>query len=173
MTGKETTMYNIYDDDPKTKTTQSDFNIELLIFLDFEKQSVSDLIKSVRDVVMDKPDGTNIQLYIISGYECKPDIDIFVNYLSTLQYDFTIIIRGIIHPYFIQLLEYNEVRIEQNSKLIYRKEHLHDLLKNLIKNSNVFRTTIQFFIEKLNTVHESTLLDVTDLKSLGFKFQTY
>lgn len=167
-------MYNIYEDDvPKVKPDLTQPIPELIVFLDLEKQSISELTKSVREFVVDKPEGSPVQLYILSGYECKQDVELFVNYVHTLNYDFTIIIRGIIHPYFIRLLEYPKVQIERNSKLIYRKEHLHDLLKNLINQNDIFRLTIQFFIQKLHSTHESVLLDVTDLQALGFKFQTY
>ena len=156
---------------PITSNNQPISN-ELMIYLDFEKDSILELTQKVRTFTIHKPDNIEINLYIISGHNCKKDVELFIQYLSKLNYNFIVYIRGIIHPYFIHLLFDKNVFIEGQVKMLYRKDLLHDLLTNLMLNPKIFKTFVQRFIDQYNKFPEC-YIDVTELKQIGFEFETF
>lgn len=169
----ETTKFNLYQDDEPKSSFQTNTDDEFPVTIDLERDSISEMIQKVRNYTLDKPNDYNFKLYIVAGFTVKPDIELFIDYLNRLEVNFQIFIRGLIHPSFVHILNFPNVFLEQKVRLIYKTDELHLLMKNLMKEPKTFRTFIQRFIDEYNRQISDFYLDVTELKTIGFNFETF
>lgn len=146
----------------------------VLIYLDLTKP-LPELIKPIREELQQRPDGFELNLYLVCGLNCNPDLELFIDYLKTVQLKFKLnfYIRGIIHPSFVHVLFEKNVFVESNLKLIYRQDSLHVLLKNLMKRPDLFRKFVQRFIDVYSIFPCETFLDVTELETIGFQLKKF
>lgn len=178
----EQKKFNLYEDEPDNRqvvdnseqTSRDLVSDSIIVYLNFNDE-LPNLIKPIRDELKDKPDGFKLNIYIVCGNNCNKDIPLFIDYLNSIEedYDFTYFIRGIIHSEFISILNKEKVYIENSSKLIYRQEKLHLLLKNLIQVPNIFKKFFQRFIDEYSRFPSETFIDLTELETIGFKIQKF
>jgi len=174
--------FNLYEDEPDNRQTsnnpeQTSGNLvsdSVIIYLDLTKP-LPELIKPIREELQSRPDGFELNLYLVCGLNCNPDLELFIDYLKTVQMNFKLnfYIRGIIHPSFIHVLFEENVFVESNLKLIYRQDSLHQLLKNLMKKPDLFRKFVQRFIDSYSIFPSETFLDTTELETIGFKLEKF
>lgn len=176
----ENKKFNLYEEDDRKNanlSTEASGNLvsdSTIIYVDLTKP-LPELIKPIREHLEDKPEGYSLGIYIICGYEFNSDISLFIDYLNTIKgsFNFQIYFRGIIHSDFIHLLFFENLFIESNSRLVYRTDQLHKLLKNLMSNPKIFRAFIQRFIDEYNKINSFQTLDLTELEQIGFQFQKF
>lgn len=170
--------FNLYEDESTNETQQVTNNArtandETILFLDIERDSLFELTQKIRNFTINRPSGSEIKVYIVSGHTANRDLSIFVDYVKSLDYDFTFIIRGIVHCDFLQLLVSPKTLVESNTKFFYCRQRLHDTMASLMENPKVFRLFVQRFIDHYHKQPSDFYLDVTELQTLGFEFQTY
>lgn len=169
----ENNKFNLYQDDEPQRSIQTSENDDFPVTIDLEKDSISEMIQKVRNYTLDKPDQFRFNLYIVAGFTVKPDIELFIDYLKRLPFQFEIYIRGVIHPSFIHILTFDNVFLEQKVRLLYKVDELHLLMKNLMNDPKMFRAFVQRFIDEYNKQISNFYLDITELKTIGFNFETF
>lgn len=174
------TTFNLYEENiqqdavnPNESLGYLDSN-SIMVYLDLTK-SLPELIKPIRETLQDKPEGFQLDLYLVCGLNCNEDVDWFVAYLKTVLGDFKLrfFIRGIIHPDFISILFEENVFVESGLKLIYRQNSVHKLMKNLMVRPDIFRKFVQRFIDQYNIFPNEVLLDLTELQTIGFNLNKF
>jgi len=165
--------FNLYQEDEPKGSFQTNEDDEFPVTIDLERDSISEMIQKVRNYTIDKPNDYKFKLYIVAGFTVKPDIELFIDYLNRIPFKFEIYIRGLIHPSFVHILNFPNVLLEQKVRLIYKTDELHLLMRNLMKEPKVFRTFVQRFIDDYNRQISNFYLDITELKTIGFNFETF
>lgn len=164
---------NIYDELPNQSSLKSEDG--KLIEIDFSKNhTLLELIKQVKDKLPFN-DELGMTLYFVCGKKCgENDYNEFFNYLATLPNPLTFVFRGYIHPDFVRLffLRVNiPTLISVDSRLIYDPSKLYLLFRNM--NGKSFQNFAKVLQEKYIHYDYPTLMDVTELESLGFNIEKF
>ena len=175
----EKNKFNLYEEDDReasSPTAQTSGNLvsnTSILYVDLSKP-LPEMIRPIREYLEDKPKGHEVGIYIIAGYEYNPDVSLFIDYLDSINdfFKFSIYVRGLIHSEYIHLLFSENLYLESGVKLVYRGALLNRLLKNLMIKPEMFRKFIQRFIDDYCN-EKYKLIDVTELETLGFKFQKF
>lgn len=175
-----TKKFNLYEEDVREVSSNpaEEFgnmvSDSIMVYVDLTKP-LPELIKPIRETLQDKPEGFQLDLYLVCGLNCNQDTELFVAYLNTVLVDFKLrfFVRGIIHPEFISILLLDDVWVENNLKLIYRQNSLHTLMKNLMLKPEVFRRFVQRFIDQYSNFPSEVLLDTTELDLMGFNLNKF
>lgn len=165
-------LYDEEDSHPTNKTLYPDAN-DLLIIVDFSKETFGEMVEKVRSVSEQVSDTTELNIFILSGYSPHRDAGLFLGYIKSLNRPFKFFVRGIIHLEFLKLLSFLNVYLNENCKLKFDTNRTHEFQKELMLFPTVFRNYFQRFIDKYNTLNGEIYLDVTEMKTLGFDFKTY
>lgn len=170
--------FNLYEDDVRkdsTISTETFGNVDSsakFLYLDFTKE-LPELIRMMREELEDKPQGYSLNIYIVCGLNNNVDLELFIEYLTGLNSVFNLnyFIRGIIHPSFIEILTFKNVFVHENVKLFYNN-NLHQLLKNLRMDRNIFQNFVRRFHEKYY-LEPVMKLDLTELETIGFTINKF
>lgn len=170
------TKFNLYEEtrpngtgQPHIQSTEND----LLITVDFSKETFGEMVEKVRLIIQPLPSTTEVNIFILSGYNPHPDAGLFLDYVKGLDRSFNFFFRGIIHLEFLKLLLLENVFVHEGSKLKYDTNKTHEFQKQLMLFPTVFRNYFQRFIDSYNKLSGEIFMDVTEMKALGFTFQTY
>jgi len=177
---------NLYNEVPRhtdrrdvtgTSTTfidnEPEFDNEILITLDFSKETFGEMVEKVRKVAQDLPELSEINLFILSGYLPHPDAALFLEYIKSLRRPFKFLVRGIIHLDFMQILSFPNLYLIQGSKLKFDPKRLQEFQVELLQFPQVFRVYFQRYIDEYHKYKSEVYFDMTEMKTLGFNFQTY
>lgn len=165
---------DLYGDlEPKVKSNNTVANDDILIVLDFSKETFGEMVEKVRNIIESTPDHVDVNLFILSGYNPHPDAGLFLDYLKKLPRTFRLFFRGIIHIEFMKIFSNPNLHINENSKFKFDPKRTHEFQSNLMAFPNVFRQYFQRFIDEYHKFKGDVYLDVTELKTLGFNFETY
>lgn len=167
-------MNDLYGDlTPKPKQQNAVQDNDILIVLDFSKETFGEMVEKVRTIIEATPDSVEVNLFILSGYNPHPDAGLFLDYLRALPRTFRLFFRGIIHIEFMKIFSNPNLHINENSKFRFDPNRTHEFQTNLMAFPNVFRQYFQRFIDEYYKFKGEVYLDVTELKTLGFNFETY
>jgi hypothetical protein len=172
---KENT-FNLYEEKRSNETGQSSIqptDNDLLITVDFSKETFGEMVEKVRTLTEQISDTTELNIFILSGYEPHKDAGLFLDYLKSLNRTIRFFFRGIIHLEFLKLLSFLNVHVNEGSKLKYDTSRTHEFQKQLMIFPAVFRNYFQRFIDEYNKFNGEIYLDVTEMKTLGFDFKIY
>lgn len=161
---------NLYEDSPQTQSMSTLIEIDLS-----RQQTLMELVNLVRQRIEPLPSNTEITIYFVCGRELKcNDVNLFVDYLQTIENPLTVIIRGFVHFDFIKLLfSFPSTTVNSNLKLIYSKVKLHDALVQMLNNKEIMQKFMTNFIQSYHKLEEGSLLDITDLTSFGIKLNQF
>ena len=82
-------------------------------------------------------------------------------------------VRGIIHLDFMQILSFPNLYLIQGSKLKFDPKRLQEFQVELLQFPQVFRVYFQRYIDEYHKYKSEVYFDMTEMKTLGFNFQTY
>jgi hypothetical protein len=168
--------FSLYDDEPKTNVQTSTIQVEeneLLITVDFSRETFGQMVEKVRQITETTPDNVEINIFILSGYEPHSDAGLFLEYVKSLARPFKFFFRGILHLEFLKLLSFLNVWVNEGSKLKYDPTRLNEFQTQLLSFPQVFRNFFQRYIDEYHKYKGLMYFDITELKTLGFNFQTY
>jgi len=167
--------FNLYGErptipnEPLNNTTRP-----ILIDVDLSKpNTLLEMINSVRYELESRSIEQELTIYFVCGRELKcQDVNLFIDYLQTLENPLSIAVRGYVHFDFIKLLfSFPVIKVASNLKLIYSKAKLHDGLQQMMNNKDIMQKFMQLFISTYHKLEEGTLLDITDMSSFGIKLE--
>ena len=178
----ETKPFDLYGDEPSHPTDngssalQSSFpSNDILIEYDLSKPlTLMEMIGKFRDKTETASDNASVTLYFVTGttFSCK-DVNLFIDYLNSLTIEFRVVLRGFVHFEFIRILWlFPNLIVDSNLKVVYSKPQLHNCLKQLLSNTDVFRRFITRFSETYHKLEDGTELDLTELTAIGINVQT-
>lgn len=164
---------NLYEDSPQTTSQQP---MSTLIEIDLSRQqTLMELVNLVRNRIEPLPSDSELTIYFVCGRELKcNDVNLFIDYLQTIENPLSIIIRGYVHFDFIKLLfSFPSTTVNSNLKLIYSKVKLHDALVQMLSNKEIVQKFMTNFISSYHKLEEGSLLDISDLTSCGIKLNQF
>ncbi len=165
---------NLYEEEkPRQPTTKTEINDEILITVDFSKETFGEMVEKVRTKIESNPHVNEINIFILSGYNPHPDAALFLDYLRSIPKLFRLFVRGIIHIEFMKIFANPNLFIIEGSKFKFDPKRTHEFQTNLMAYPNVFRQYFQRFIDEYHKFNGDVYLDLTELKTLGFNFQIY
>lgn len=153
--------------------TEPDRENEVLITLDFSKETFGQMVEKVRNVTESRPESIQLNFFILSGFSPHPDSALILGYIKSLKRDCKFFVRGIIHLEFLDIFTCPNLYINSNSKLKFDPTKLQEIQNQLLRFPDVFRIYFQRYIDVYHKFKGSEYLDVTELKTLGFNFETY
>lgn len=181
----ETKPFDLYGEQSETingaikgsaNQSQNSNSNSVLIEFDLSKNlSLFDLIKIFRDKTEELSPDAQITLYFATGndFNCK-DVNLFIDYLQTIERDFRVVLRGFVHFDFIRILfSFRDIMCESNLKIVYSRCKLHECLSQLQSNQDVFRKFITRFMDSYCKLQEGSFLDLTEIGGLGIRVQTF
>lgn len=165
---------NLYEEEkPRQTTNKTEINDEILITVDFSKETFGEMVEKVRTKIESNPNVNEVNIFILSGYNPHPDAGLFLDYLRSVPKMFRLFVRGIIHIEFMKIFANPNLFIIEGSKFKFDPKRTHDFQTNLMAYPNVFRQYFQRFIDEYHKFNGDVYLDLTELKTLGFNFQIY
>ena len=172
--------FNLYEDNDRKDPNLSEQPLgtgvsdPIIVYVNFNDE-LPNLIKPIREILEDKPEGFRLGIYIVTGFQVNSDIVLFLDYLKTIEeiFDLTYYIRGIIHPDFISILFKENVFVEKGLRLSYRRDTLHQLLTKLMTKPDIFRKFMQRFIDEYHKFQIHEMIDLTELELIGFKINKF
>lgn len=165
---------NLYEEEkPGQSTIKTEIIDEILITVDFSKETFGEMVEKVRTKIESNPNVNEINIFILSGYNPHPDAGLFLDYLRSIPKMFRLFVRGIIHIEFMKIFANPNLFIIEGSKFKFDPKRTHEFQTNLMAYPNVFRQYFQRFIDEYHKFNGDVYLDLTELKTLGFNFQIY
>ena len=168
-------MTSIYGDNPQQHNPITSTNYDCVIEFDLSgpKQSLLELVRSVKDVVDTRPDEATITLYFVAGKNLTDnDWSALIDYIAGLPNPINVAYRGYIHPESFKILtNFNTLSIDKDGKFLYLADKLNLMLKLLTANRDRFRSFLERWIEKYHEV-ERAEYGIDELRALGFEFET-
>lgn len=169
-------QFNLYNEKSTTRqVTGHDFdtNDEILIVLDFSKQTFGEMVDKVRSVIENVDPEVEINLFMVCGYNPHPDAGLFLDYLKSVTFKFRLFFRGIIHVEFLKIFSSANLSIKEGSKFKFDPKRTHEFQTELLSFPNIFRNYFQRFIDDYHKLKGETYFDLTELKTLGFNFEIF
>lgn len=168
-------QFNLYDDEskPSNSNPEEGSNTDLLITLDFSKETFGEMVEKVRTIAQNVPESLELNLFILSGYNPHPDSGLFLEYIKSLKRPFNIYVRGIVHLEFMKLLSFPNLWLIEGTKLRFDPTRLQEFQTELLNFPNVFRIYFQRYIDEYHKYKSEVYFDMTEMKTLGFNFQIY
>lgn len=149
-------------------------NGPLVIDIDLsgKKQSLMELVTSIRDKIMSDDD--EMILYFVAGTEItQNDWEQLVNYLNSLPNKTSVVYRGIVHFEALKILtNFNALKLDKDVKLLYIASKINVAMRMLVENPELFGGFIRYWATNLRNV-ETSWVDSDGLREIGFKFDVY
>jgi len=167
---------NLYDEPQKIYVDDNRTARSVLIEIDLSKPlTLLEMINLVRSQIESLPPETEITVYFVCGRECRgSDIGLFIDYLQTIENPVSVVVRGYVHFDFVKLLfSFPTVSVSSNLKLVYSKVKLHEGLVQMMANREIMQKFMSNFISSYHKLEEGTILDVSDLNSIGIKLNQF
>ena len=142
------------------------------IDLSGKKQSLMELVTSIRDKIMSDDD--EMILYFVAGTEItQNDWEQLVNYLNSLPNKTSVVYRGIVHFEALKILtNFNALKLDKDVKLLYIASKINVAMRMLVENPELFGGFIRYWATNLRNV-ETSWVDSDGLRKIGFKFEIY
>lgn len=168
-------MTNIYGDNEQQQSSITSTNYDCVIEFDLSgpKQSLLELVRTVKDVVDARPDEATITLYFVAGKNLTDnDWSALIDYIAGLPNPINVAYRGYIHPESLKILtNFNNLALDKDGKFLYLADKVNLMLKLLKGHPDRFRSFLERWIEKYNEVERSEF-SIDELRALGFEFET-